>query len=157
MKSLEGVADADHQIDGARELGGENRRPPPGHDVEPDVGSQPGDLLHQRRHQQFDREIGHHQPEMPLAARGVEIVRYEQPAHLIERLRQRSAQRLRPRRELHPRADAHQQRIAEHIAQPLQRMARGRLRQPDPHRGAADIGFQQQRVERDQQIEIERG
>jgi hypothetical protein len=36
-------------------------------------------------------------------------------------------------------------------------MARGRLRQPDPHRGAADIGFQQQRVQRDQQIEIERG
>jgi hypothetical protein len=42
------------------------------------------------------------------------------------------------------------------IAEPLQRMARRRLRQADPHRGAADIGFLQQRVERDQQIEVKR-
>jgi hypothetical protein len=77
--------------------------------------------------------------------------------HLIERLRQRSAQRLRPRRQFHPGACAHQQRIAEHVSQPLQRMARGRLRQPDPHRGAADAGLQQQGVQRHQQVEIERG
>ena len=88
--------------------------------------------------------------------RGVESVGNEQRAHLIERLRQRRAQRLRPRRQLHPRAGAHQQRIADQVAQPLQRMAGGRLRQPDPHRGAADIGFAEQRVERDQQIEVKR-
>ena len=35
-------------------------------------------------------------------------------------------------------------------------MAGRRLRQADPHRGAADIGFPQQRVERDQQIEVKR-
>ena len=93
---------------------------------------------------------------MPLAARGVEIVRHEQPADLIERLRQRPAQRLGPRRQLHARAVAHQQGIADQVAQPLQRMARRRLRQPDPHRRAADAGFPQQRVERDQQIEVKR-
>ena len=114
-------------------------------------------FCHQRRHQQLDREIGHHQAKAPFAAGGVEIIRNEQPAHLIERLRQRPAQGLRPRRQFHAGADPDQQGIAEHIAQPLQRMARGRLRQPDPHRGAADTGFQQQRVERDQQIEIEGG
>jgi hypothetical protein len=64
---------------------------------------------------------------------------------------------LRPRRQFHPRADAHQERIADEIAQPLQRVAGGRLRQVDAHRGAADIGFQQQRVQRHQQVQIERG
>ena len=157
MKSLEGVADADHQIDGTGEFGGEDRRPAPGHDFDPDAGRSFVEPLHQRRHQQFDREVRHHQAEMPFAARGIEIVGNEQPAHLVERLRQRPAQRLRARRQFHPRADAHQQRIVEHVAQPLQRMARGRLRQPDPHRGAADIGLQQQGVEGDQQVEIERG
>ena len=49
--------------------------------------------------------------------------------------------RLRPRRQLHPRAGAHQQGIADQVAQPLQRVARRRLRQADPHRGAADAGF----------------
>ena len=109
-----------------------------------------------RRHQKFDREIGHHQAKTPLAAGGIEIVGNEKPAHLIKRLRQRPAQRLGARRQFHAGADPHQQRIAEHVAQPLQRVARGRLRQADPHRGAADIGFQQQRVQRDQKVEIER-
>ena len=88
--------------------------------------------------------------------RGVEIVRDEQPAHLIERLRQRAAQRLRPRRQFHPCTGPHQKRIADQVAQPLQRVARRRLRQADPHRGAADAGFPEQRVERDQQIEVKR-
>ncbi len=71
---------------------------------------------------QLDREVRHHQAELPLAARGVEVVGHEQPAHLVERLRQRRAQRLCPRRQLHPRAGAHQQRIAEDVAQALQRV-----------------------------------
>ena len=93
---------------------------------------------------------------MPLAAGGIEIVRNEQPADLVERLRQRSAQGLRPRRQLHARACSYQQGIADQVAQPLQGVAGGRLRQPDPHRGAADAGFPQQRLERDQQIEVKR-
>jgi len=101
-------------------------------------------------HQQFDRQIRHHQTKLPLAADGVEIVRYKQPAHLVERLRQRPAQALRSRRQLHPRAGANQQGIAERLAQPRQRVAGGGLRQPDPHRGAADIGFREQRVQRHQ-------
>ena len=113
-------------------------------------------LFHQRRYQQFHREIRHHQAKLPLAAHGIEIIGNEQAAHLVERLRQRPAQRLGPRRQLHPRAGANQQRIAEHLAQPLQRVAGGRLGQADPHRRPADIGFPQQGIERHQQIEIER-
>jgi hypothetical protein len=101
-------------------------------------------------------KIGHHQTKAPLAAGGVEIVRDEKSAHLIERLRQRPAQRLRPRRQFHAGAGTDQQGVAQHLAQPLQRVARGRLRQADPHGGAADIGFQQQRVKRNQQVQVER-
>ena len=56
-------------------------------------------------------------------------------------LRQRPTQRLSAGRQFHAGSDANHQGIAEHVAQPLQRVARGRLRQADPHRGAADIGL----------------
>jgi hypothetical protein len=156
MKSLEGIADADHEIEHACELRRHDRRAAPGHDVEPDVRSQRRNSFHQRRDQQLHREIRHHQAKLALAADGIEIVRNEKPAHLIERLRQRPTQRLSARRQFHPRADADQQGIAENVAQPLQGMARGRLRQSDPHGGAADIAFQQEGVERDKKVEVER-
>ena len=156
MEALEGVADRDHEIDGACEFGGEDRRSPPGDDVDPDVGRSLRDLLHQRRHQQLHREIRHHQAKLAFAARRVECVRNEQAAHLLQRLRQRPAQRERPRGQFHSHAGAYQERIADHFAQPLQRMTCGRLRQSDPHRGAADIGFAQQRVKRNQRIEVKR-
>ena len=109
-----------------------------------------------RRHQEFDREIRHHQAELPVASGCVECIGLEQAADLIEHLGERPAQRLRARRQLHAGAGPHQQGIAEQVAQSLQRVARSRLRQPDPHRGAADIGFPQQGVERHQQVEVER-
>ena len=128
VKSGKGVADRDHHVDGAGEFGGEDRRPPPRHHVDPDVRRLLRDLLHQRRHQQFDRQIRHHQAKLALASRRVELVGDEQGAHLVERLRQRRAQRLRPRRQLHTRPGPHQQRVADQVAQPPQRVACGRLR-----------------------------
>jgi hypothetical protein len=62
--------------------------PPPRHDLDADVRRQPRDLFHQRRHQELDREIGHHQAELPFALRGIEGLGNEEAAHLIERLRQ---------------------------------------------------------------------
>jgi hypothetical protein len=53
-------------------------------------------------------------------------------------------------------ADPNQQGIAKHSAQSLQGVARRRLRQADPHRRAADARFLEQRVQRDQQIEVKR-
>ena len=50
--------------------------------------------------------------------------RHEQRPHMVERLRQRGAQGLRPWRQFHARAVAHQKRVADQVAQPLQRMAR---------------------------------
>jgi hypothetical protein len=80
----------------------------------------------------------------------------EQPAHLVERLCQRPAQRLRPRRQFHAGAGPNQQGIADEVAQPLQRVAGRRLRQMQPHRGAADTSFPQEGVERDQEVEVKR-
>jgi len=156
VKSPEGVADRDHEIDGAGELRREDRGSAPWHDVEPNVRRLRGNFLHQRWHQKLHREVGHHQPKAPLAAGRIKIVGNEKSAHLVERLRQRPAQRLGPRRQFHARADANQQGIAEHLAQPLQGVARGRLRQADPHRGPADIGLKQERVKRDEQVQVER-
>jgi len=129
----------------------------PGHDVELDVRCSGGNLLHQRRRQKFDREIGHHQAKAPLAPDGIEIIRNKKSAYLIEGLGKGPAQRQSPRRQFHVRADTHQQGVAECAPQPLQCVARGRLRQADAHRGAADICFEQKRVKRDEQVEIERG
>jgi hypothetical protein len=127
VKSPEGVADRDHEIDGAGKLRGEDRRPAPRHDVEPNVRRLRGNFLHQRGHQELHRKVRHHQTKMPLAAGGIEIVRDEKSAHLVERLHQRSAQGLGPRRQFHAGAGTDQQGVAEHLAQPLQRVARGRL------------------------------
>jgi hypothetical protein len=128
METLEGVADRDHHVDGAGKLGGEDCRSPPWHDVDQDVRRRSRDLLHQGRHQQLDREIRHHQAELAFAPRGIECIRNEQSAHLVERLRERRAERHRPRRQFHPRSGAHQKRIADQLAQPLQGVAGGRLR-----------------------------
>jgi hypothetical protein len=49
VKSLEGIADADHEVERARELRSHDRRAAPGHDVEPQVRRQRGDLFHQPR------------------------------------------------------------------------------------------------------------
>ena len=107
VKSLEGVTDADHHVDGTREFGGEDRGATPWHHVDPHTGRQCVQLFHQRRHQKFDGEVWHHQPEAALAARRIELIRHKQPTHLIQRLRQRRAQRLCARRQLHACAGAH--------------------------------------------------
>ena len=93
---------------------------------------------------------------MSFASRRVKNVRRKKAAHLIERLGQRTAQPLRPRSQFHARADPNQQRVTQHLAEPLERVAGGRLREADSHGGAAHIGFEQQRIERHQQIEIKR-
>jgi hypothetical protein len=94
---------------------------------------------------------------VPVALAGIEDIRDEQSADLLQCLGKWTAQGLRARRQLHAGADADEQGIAENITEPAQRVARRRLRQADPHRGSADIAFQQQCIERDKQIEIQRG
>ena len=93
---------------------------------------------------------------MSFASQRVKNVRRKKAAQLIERLSQRTAQSLRPRSQFHARADANQKGVTQHFAEPLEGVAGGWLREADPHGGAAHIGFQQQRIERHQQIEVNR-
>ena len=120
-------------------------------------GASLGDLLHQRRHQQLDRQIRHHQAKLALASRGVEIVGDEQRAHLVERLRQRA--RAAPA----PAASAPSARRCEPGGD---RRSRSRSRCSawlaagcdSPIRIAARLTLASlsRRVERDQQIEVKR-
>ena len=47
VKSAERIADRDHEIDGAGELGGEDGRTAPRHHVDPDIRRVFRDLFHQ--------------------------------------------------------------------------------------------------------------
>jgi hypothetical protein len=108
MEALEGIADPDHDIDGAGEVGLKVRRSPPRRHLDPQMWRDPHDLFHQPRHQELDREVRHHQAELPVAAGGIEGVGQKQATNLVERLRQRRAQAERASRQLHARAVAHQ-------------------------------------------------
>ena len=85
------------------------------------------------------------------------MLRDEQAAHRIQRLRERDTQRLRARGEFHARPDANQQRIADQTAQAGQRMTHRGLRQADLAGRAAHMSFGDERIERDQQVEVEGG
>lgn len=69
----------------------------------------------------------------------------------------RALQRQRPGRRLHAAAHAHQQRVAEQLAQAVERVAHRRLAEGQALGGTGDIALAQQGVEHTQQVEIERG
>ena len=72
-----------------------------------------------------------------------------------QRLAHRLDQRQAARRQLHVPADADQQRIVEVVAQLLQRGTHGRLRHKNPLGGPGHVLLVEQRVQRDQQVEVE--
>ena len=92
-----------------------------------------------------------------LGRRRVEHRRREEAADLSERLVERRRHRLRARRRHHPAARANEDRIPRHLPEPRERVAHRRLRQPDPRRGACHVSFLEQRAQRDEQVQVERG
>ena len=56
---------------------------------------------------------------------------------------------------LHAVRPAHEQFVLQHIAQPVQRMADRRLRQPQPRAGAGRAALLHQRLENAQQVQVE--
>ena len=58
---------------------------------------------------------------------------------------------------LHPLAGADEHRIVEDLADPRERVAHRRLREPDPRCCARDVPLREQRIERDQEVEVEAG
>ncbi|MGF6298804.1 cytidylate kinase [Paraburkholderia sp. WC7.3d] len=61
----------------------------------------------------------------------------------------------RARRRRHALRRAHEQRVAERLAQAFERAADGRLRNKQPLRGTRDAALFQQRAEAQQQVQVE--
>jgi hypothetical protein len=92
-----------------------------------------------------------------LGAGGIERARLlDEPDDLAEHLSHRRDQRLPLGGGQHPAGGAQEQRIAKERAQPAERRAHRRLREVQPARRARDVALAQERVQRDQQVEVDR-
>ena len=111
--------------------------------------------LHQWRYQHGTRRICHCQHEGGVGCRRVEIARRERLLQLRERGAHRRPERLRARRGLHALAAAHQQFVAQRIAQPAQGVAHGRLGERQRLGGACQVAFRHHGVEHAQQVQVE--
>ena len=75
--------------------------------------------------------------------------------HLVERPSHRRFKLDRPRSRCHAALRRQKQRVAEEIAQPRELRAQRRLAQTEPPSRPRDIALGQERVERDQEVEID--
>ena len=101
--------------------------------------------------------VGRRDGEGHLRSRRVERPRLlDQPVDVGDQLLHRRGELEPLGRGQHPAGGAQQQRIAEERAQPAERRAHRRLRKVQPARRARDVALAQQRVERDQEVEVDR-
>ena len=108
MKPLESVADADDDIDGAANSAVTIAGPRHGTMSSRTFGARAAIFSIRGGTSSSTARSGIIRRKRRSLLSGVEIVRNEEPSHLIERLRQRSAQRLGAGRQFHAGADAHQ-------------------------------------------------
>ena len=101
--------------------------------------------------------VGGGQTEGPLQPRRIDRRRTEEPAQAFERRRHLGLQRFGGRRRREAAADPDEQRIAENLAQPRQRPAHRRLAQAHLGRRPGDVAQPKQRLQRGKEIEIESG
>ena len=88
---------------------------------------------------------------------GLERGRQRQgPGNIGERAVDRSGKLQRPGGRLHAAVAPHEQRVVEQAAQAVERLAHGRLAQPVALGGAGDVALRHQRVEHDQEVEVDR-
>jgi len=125
--------------------------------VEPDLRGLGAHAGEQRRQEGLDHESGIISRKRRALVAGSNGSAVNRPRTCSRARATDPPQRLGARRQLHPAADPDQEGIAEQRAQPREGVAGGRLRQPDAPACLADAGLRQQGIERDQQVEIERG
>jgi hypothetical protein len=101
--------------------------------------------------------ILHHYSEQARAARGNERLGREQRLHAAQRVGNGFPEAGGAGRQLHPRADLDKQLIVEERSQALQGIAGSWLRASDPPGCSSDVHFRDQRVQRDQQIQVDGG
>ncbi len=113
---------------------------------------QPGEHV---RHDDRQRVVGARDAQASLGACGVEAGRAGELAYLRQHLAQRAGELRRAWREHHLLPLPHQQRVAEVAAQSPERVTDGRLADPEPLRGAADLPLFDQDVKRSEQVQVE--
>ena len=112
--------------------------------------------LHQPRQDQHFHRITHRHREAGFAQCRVEaLALLDQRTEGLQRLAQRLDQAFGERRRRQVAALADEQRIVEQLAQSRQRVADRRLREVEPLGGPADAAFGDDRVEHDQEVEID--
>lgn len=100
--------------------------------------------------------IRHREPKGARVRRGVEpSLRAHETSDLAQHRLELVTQRFGAGRQPHLVAIAHEERIAEELAQATQRMARGGLTARETLRRARDAALGEQRLERDEEVEIE--
>ena len=108
-----------------------------------------------RNHRDLDG-VGKADSERPLGGRGVEgLALQHRRLDLGKGHAHGIGKRQRPRGRPHPLGAAGEKLVAEQCPEPRQIVAHGRLAEPDASRGARDAALRQQRVKRDQQVQVE--
>ncbi|CAM2160286.1 hypothetical protein PT2222_70269 [Paraburkholderia tropica] len=108
-----------------------------------------------RRDHGLQRIVGGGEREREVGARGIEGLRREQRFHFAENLLERrdEFERAQRRRDAALRAD--EEGIVEGFAQAHEHAAHGGLRERETARGARDVAFVEQGVERAQQVQVD--
>jgi hypothetical protein len=112
--------------------------------------------LHDIGHEKIGHVILHHDVEASGAGRAIEGFGREQSPHAVQRFGQQLPEVRSSRRQLHSRADPDEDRIPEQLPQTRQRVADRGLRPPNSLRRTSDVPFCNQRIERDEQVQIDR-
>ncbi len=112
------------------------------------------DLFDQRRQEENGGEVDEPDAELARQGRDVEIV-LERRFDAFQRFRNVGRDFDRAVGRLHEAADADEQPVAVAFAQPAERVAHRRLREPDIRGGVGDVPVLHERPEHDQRVEVE--
>ncbi|CAG9205556.1 hypothetical protein BVI434_1980024 [Burkholderia vietnamiensis] len=114
------------------------------------------DAREQRRQHGERRVVAGGEHERAVTLRGIEATRAGEPLrHRVERLGGPAGDIVGAHGRLHLVAEPHEQRVADRVAQPRERVAQRRRAHREFVRGSGDRAVAVQRVEREQQVQIE--
>ena len=129
-----------------------------GQDLDGQARSGRGQPSHQRADEHEQAVVGAAHRERGVVGGGVEAGPVVQGVlDQAERVGDRLAERFGPRGRDQRQALAHQQRVAEQLAQPGERVAHPGLAQPEAARRPGDAALGEQRVERHEEVEVDTG
>ena len=114
------------------------------------------DTRHQARHHRYLDRIGETDPKCPLGGCRIEVLAMKhRRLYLGEGDAHGIGQGKRAGRWPHAFGAARQQLVAEQRPEPREIVAHGRLTEPDPGGRPRDAPLGEQRIERDQQVQVE--